>query len=109
MKYCCTESERKGTCYHEFQKGKFSGSFWNEDSLLIHDDNLYILHLADIFRSVVPTYNIYGETEIVKEQWDEIYNIVSASDGEIKIAIDEINSWAKIAFETEEKFTILGI
>lgn len=83
MKYCCTESERKSTCYHEFQKGKFSGSFWNEDSLLIHDDNLYILHLADLFRSVVPTYNIYGDTEIAKEQWDEIYNRVLASDGEI--------------------------
>ncbi|WP_035790501.1 hypothetical protein [Clostridium beijerinckii] len=54
MKYCCTESNRKGTCYHEFRKGKFTGSFWNEDSLLIHDDNLYSLHLADIFRSVVP-------------------------------------------------------
>ncbi|WP_017212420.1 hypothetical protein [Clostridium beijerinckii] len=34
--------------------GRFTGSFWNEDSLLIHDDNLYSLHLADIFRSVVP-------------------------------------------------------
>lgn len=33
MKYCCTELDRKGTCYHEFQKGKFKGSFWKEDSL----------------------------------------------------------------------------
>lgn len=55
MKYCCTESDRKGTCYHEFKKGKFSG-FWKEDSILIHDYNLSILHLADIFYSVVATY-----------------------------------------------------
>ena len=24
MKYCCTELERKGTCYHEFKKGMFN-------------------------------------------------------------------------------------
>jgi len=116
VKYCYTESDRKGTCYHEFQKGKFNGSFWkedslliHEDSLLIHDDNLYILHLADIFHSVVPSYSEYGETEIIKEQWNEIYNRASEIDGEIKIAIDEINCWAKIVFKTEDIFTILGI
>lgn len=109
MKYCCTESDRKGTCYHEFRKGKFEGSFWKDDSLLIHDDNLYILHLADIFRSVVPSYNEYGETEIIKEQWNEIYRRASEIDGEIKIAIDEINCWAEIVFNTEDVFTILGI
>ena len=109
MKYCCTESDRKDTCYHEFKKGKFNGSFWKEDSLLIHDDNLYILHLADIFRNVVPSYNEYGETEIIKEQWNEIYRRVSEIDGEIKIIIDEINCWAKFVFKTEYIFTILGI
>ncbi len=109
MKYCCTESDRKGTCYHEFQKGKFNGSFWKEDSILIHDDDLYMLHLADIFRSVVPSYNVYGETEIVKEQWNEIYRRALEIDGEIKIAINELNFWVKMVFETEEMFTILGI
>lgn len=109
MKYCCTESDRKGTCYHEFQKGKFNGSFWKEDSILIHDDDLYMLHMADVFHSVVPSYNVYGETEIVKEQWNEIYRRALEIDGEIKIAINELNFWAKMVFETEEMFTILGI
>ena len=40
MKYCITAAERCGTCYHEFQRGKFGKFFWNktqfweEDSLL---------------------------------------------------------------------------
>ncbi|AGF57241.1 plasmid rolling circle replication initiator protein Rep [Clostridium saccharoperbutylacetonicum] len=109
MKYCCTESDRKGTCYHEFQKGKFKGSFWKEDSLLMHDDNLYNLHLEDLFLSVVSSYDACGETEIDQEQWKEIYRRGLEIDGEIKIAIDEINSWAKIVFETNNIFTILGL
>ena len=41
MKYCITAAERCGTCYHEFQRGKFGKFFWNktqfweEDSLLL--------------------------------------------------------------------------
>ncbi|CDM69838.1 hypothetical protein CM240_2721 [Clostridium bornimense] len=57
MKYCCTELDRKSTCYHEFQKGKFNDSFWEKDSLLIHDDTFYVLNLADLFYSVVPSYD----------------------------------------------------
>ncbi|WP_253287444.1 hypothetical protein [Clostridium bornimense] len=62
MKYCCTELERKGTCYHEFQKGKFNDFFGEKDSLLIHDDIFYILNLADLFYSVVTSYDESGET-----------------------------------------------
>jgi hypothetical protein len=40
---------------------------------------------------------------------NEIYHRASEIDGEIKIAIDEINCWAKIVFKTEDIVTILGI
>ena len=41
MKYFCTEDKRVGTCYHEFQKGKWDEhTFWKEDSLLLSDDVL---------------------------------------------------------------------
>lgn len=109
MKYCCTESDRKGTCYHEFQKGKFKGSFWDKNSILIRDDNLYDLHLAELFCSVVPSYDECGETEINQEQWSEIYLKASEIGGELKNAIDEIDLWAKNIFKTESVFTILGL
>ena len=41
MNYFCTESERKAshsTCYLEFQKGKYKGKHWLEDSIFLHDD-----------------------------------------------------------------------
>ena len=34
MRFFCVESERKGTCYHEFQKGKWDEkTVWKADSL----------------------------------------------------------------------------
>lgn len=109
MKYCCTESKRIGTCYHEFQRGKFDGSFWHKDSLLLSDDNLYNLNLAAIFKSVIDSYDECGETEITQKQWDKIYIKASEMGGEIKIVIDEINCWAENVFHDEKVFTILGI
>lgn len=109
LKYCCTEAERRGTCYHEFKKGKFDGHFWYKDSLLIHDDILYDLRLGKLFRSVVPSYDEYGETEINMIQWHEIYLKAKKIGGETKLAIDEINKWAESAFRTDNIITILGI
>lgn len=109
MKYCCTESDRKGTCYHEFQKGKFNGSFWDKDSILIDDDILNDLHLAELFHSVIPSYDECGQTEVSQEQWHEIYLKASKIGGEVKNAIDEIDLWTKNIFKTENVFTILGL
>lgn len=66
VKYCCTEQQRKGSCYHEFQRGKFKDTFWHEDSLLLHDDILYQLSLGEFFRNIIPSYCDYGETEITR-------------------------------------------
>lgn len=109
MKYCCTELERKGTCYHEFQKGRFNDSFWEKDSLLIHDDIFYNLDLSDLFYSVVPSYDESGETEITLSQWNEICFRASEIGGEIKVAIKEVDSWAKTIFENYDVFTIIGV
>ena len=109
MKYCCTELERKGTCYHEFQKGKFNDSFWEKDSLLIHDDIFYILNLADLFYSVVPSYDESGETEITLNQWSEICLRASEIGGEVKVAIKEVDSWVKTIFEAYDVFTIICV
>ena len=55
MKFFCTELERKGTCYHEFQKGKWDGkTFWKTDSLLLHDNIMCEVKLHKLFRIHFP-------------------------------------------------------
>lgn len=109
MKYCCTETERKGTCYQQFKKGKFDDTFWSEDSLLLYDDYVDELHLYELLIKVVPNYDRYGITEVNKEEWEKIFLVAEEIGGETKVAIDEINIWAKENFKTESIFTILGI
>lgn len=70
---------------------------------------MYNLNRADLFHSVVPLHDEYGETEITQKQWNEIYLRASEIGGEVKGVIDEINFWVKTIFQTETIFTILGI
>lgn len=49
MKYFITNSEKIGTCYHEFYKGKWDGeTFWKEDSLLLHDEVMFSHNLEGV-------------------------------------------------------------
>lgn len=110
MKYFCTETERKGTCYHEFQKGKWDGiTFWRNDSLLLHDDICWELKLGKLLGKVIPEYDTYGNTEVTKEVWAEICERAEAIGGEVQAAIREADVWVQENFETEEVFYILGL
>lgn len=110
MKYFIKETERKGTCYHEFQKGKWDGkTFWHKDSLLIHDDIFFDLKLGNLFAETVSGYISYGETEISMEQWEAVYNKAESMGGGVKAAMEELKLWAEQNFQTEQVFTILGI
>lgn len=109
-KYFCTEEERQGTCYHEFQKGKWDEhTFWKEDSLLIHDDVHLELKLYGLFKQVLPKYDAYGDVEVNKAQWQQIYAMAEEIGGDIFDAIKEADVWAQECFETEEVFYMLGI
>lgn len=110
MKYFSTEQERHGTCYHEFYKGKWDEkTFWKDDSLLLHDDILYTLKIDDIFFEVNPDYNPYNETEINKEQWEQICKMAKVIGGEVSEAINEADIWGQETFKEYDVFTILGI
>lgn len=110
MQYFCMNSEREGTCYHEFQKGKWNEkTFWREDSLLLHDDILREYEIYKLFKYVNPEYSDYGETEIDKEKWNRICELADAIGGDVKAIIDEAKPWVEDTFQTEEIFTILGI
>lgn len=110
MRFFGVESERKGTCYHEFQKGKWDEkTVWKADSLLLDDDVLEELKLYELFQVANSNYNYYGVTQIAKDEWKLIRNVANMRGGNIKEAIDEVDIWVTETFKTEEEFTILGI
>jgi hypothetical protein len=110
MYYFCTVSNRVGTCYHEFYKGKWvHKTFWKSDSILLHDDTLEELGLYKAFAAVLPDYDRYGETQVNQSQWESILDYASQLDTEAKAALSEATAWVGDVFENGEVFTILGI
>lgn len=111
MQYFCNADERKGTCYHEFYRGKWDGSdFWNEKSVLIHDDVLRELELYRAFEAVIPVYDYFGKTEITQKEWMLIQQYTRDHlSGKAQEALDEIIGWIDDTFLAENVVTILGI
>lgn len=110
MKYFCTENERVGTCYHEFQKGKFTQlNFWREDSLLISDENFCDMEFEELIMSVIKEYDYFGETEVNQVQWNMIFDNAIRKGGQLKDAVLEAKPWIDEAFREYEVFTILGM
>lgn len=109
MKYCCTNNERQGSCYFEFQKGRFSEEFWRDDSLYLTDDDFNTLGLYEIFISVLPSFDYYGITEVTREQWEQIVKSARKTGGEVEQAIEEIHCWVQRSFQKEQVLTVLGV
>ena len=111
MKYFVTETERKkskSTCYFEFQKGKYKGKHWLEDSICIHDDLLND-EIYQVFVAAISQFNPFGITEVTKEQWQQVKSNAETVGGEVLIAVMELDAWVENCFEKEEIFTICGI
>lgn len=110
LKYFCTDENRIGTCYHEFQKGKWDEhTFWKKDSLLLSDDVLVELKLGSLLRKGIREYDPYGPVEVNKEQWLMLLELANQAGGAQMEALQEANEWVQECFATEEVFTILGI
>lgn len=111
MKYFVTDSERQGTCYHEFYKGKWDGiTFWKPDSLSLHDDILIECSgLVEAILAVVPSYDPFGNTEISYQEWKEIGHLVEEKREKDKEVYEEADKWAESVYKAYDCFTILGI
>lgn len=110
LKYFSTEENREGTCYHEFQKGRWDEhTFWKKDSLLLSDDVLTELKLGKLFRKALQDYDPYGPVEVDKKQWATLLELACEDGGVCMDALQEADAWAQECFATEEVFTILGI
>lgn len=112
MGYFCAERERKAShssCYLEFQKGEYRGNHWLEDSISLHDDIFYELHLYPLFRKAIPEFDYYGITQVSFIQWEILYELAVEQGGEVQKLIEELEVWLSSWFHKEEIFTICGI
>ena len=111
MNFFISESERKGTIYYEFYKGKWDGkTFWKSDSILLSDDILCDADgFVDAILEVVPCYDPFGETEINFDEWNKIGEIIIDKDAVSQEIYNELNEWLKDVFKNHNCFTILGI
>ncbi len=110
MKYFILSSERRGSCYYEFYKGKWDGkTFWKSDSICLHDDVMYNLNIDKILVSVLPNYDPFGETEVMYQQWKKILEQAQIIGGDTYAAILEADQWVADTFTEYNVFTILGL
>lgn len=109
MKYCCTNVQRVGSCYFEFQKGKFADKHWITTSLYLSADIFDDLNLFQIFSEAIPDFDYYGITQIDKEKWEQLKLIVNRVGGIVKDVVTEIDLWAISVYPTESVITVLGI
>ena len=108
MKYFCRDHERDGSCYHEFQRGRWDGaSHWKADSICIHDDVMIQTGLDALLGECIPNYNPWGPTAVSLAQWEEICRCAKQAGGASAQAVLEADEWVRAAEMTA--FTILGI
>lgn len=109
MKYFVFDNERESTNYHEFYKGKWDGkTFWHPESISIDDNVLYAnRNLVDAIIKVIPTYDPFDETEINREQWIQIGELIT--DPQSREVYDEAAAWLSSVWDEYGCFTILGL
>ena len=111
MKYFLDEDQRRatgGTCYFEFQKGKFKNTFWLKDSLYLHADLFDSFLLYDLFSDSIEEFCYYAPNEVSKEQLKKLI-VKSKEKEQWKNAIEELYPWVEECFTEHSCFTICGI
>lgn len=110
QKYFVRPKDRSGSCYFEFYKGKWDEkTFWKEDSICIDDDDLFECDFIDILIKHVPNYDPFGETEITKNQWEQIKEDCILGGGKSAAIVKEADKWVEDNYSKHSIFTILGL
>ena len=72
MRYFIPVSERQGSCYFEFQPGRWRGRCWLPGSILLADERWEALRLTELFGGVLPEFDYFGVTPVSRGQWERI-------------------------------------
>ena len=100
---------RGGTCYFEFQRGRFRGKHWLDRSVYLDAELFDHLHLFSLFQEALPHFNYYYVTEVSPAQYEKLKSLALARGGESSALIQELDHWVQDCFLTENVFTICGI
>lgn len=115
MKYFTDNFERRGTCYHEFTRGKWDGkTFWSDDSLFLRDDYLSDLKLYELvfkpaFDEQGEKFSRWGANTVTRVLWENILCHAEDAGGEVWNLFCEITSFAEKSLSEDGEFSILGI
>ena len=111
MKYFINEEKRKasgGTCYFEFQKGKFRNRFWMKDSICLYADLFNELDLYQLFADSLGEFDYYGVNVVSQDQWFKIIE-KSTENEQWKMIVEELKLWVAECFIKHKHFTVCGI
>ena len=108
MRYFIPASERQGSCYFEFQPGRWRGRCWLPGSILLADERWEALRLTELFGGVLPEFDYFGVTPVSPGQWERIA-ARSRDDADWRAVIDEAAPWAEASFARHCVISILGL
>lgn len=115
MKYFTDNFERRGTCYHEFTRGKWDGeTFWSDNSLYLRDDYLSDLKLYELvfkpaFDEQGEKFSRWGSNTVNRALWDSILRRAEDAGGEVWDLFREMTAFAEKSLSEDGEFSILGI
>ena len=103
-------SDVVGTAYWTFASGNWDGkNYWCEDSIFIHDDDMFSSGFVDIVLEVIPDCDPPGVIKISKRQRMEIYE-KSITEGELAGQLVRCaEPWIMENFQKYDAFYILGV
>ena len=108
MRYFIPASERQGSCYFEFQPGRWRGRCWLPGSILLADERWEALRLTELFGGVLPEFDYFGVTPVSRGQWERIA-ARSRDEADWRAVIDEAAPWAEASFARHGVISILGL
>ena len=110
--YLYTAAQRKacgGTCYFEFQRGRYRNKHWLDRSVFLHVDQFDHLKLHELFSEALPHFDYYGLTEVTQAQYETLKALALAQSGETAQLFRELDHWVQDCYCTENVVTICGI
>lgn len=111
MKFFVDNFTRRGTCYHEFTRGKWDGkTYWSDSSLFLRDDYMNDLQLYElVFKNAFEKFNRWGNNVVTREIWERMLSLAEDAGGEVRELFFEVTPWVEKNFAEHDVFSILGI
>ena len=133
------KSELEGTCYFEFLPGKFKDEHWNNTSVFLSDDSMFVVE--DLFEKNFIKYDHCGFCEIdscdflpllkqleerkllilkegkikensklaIHEYYKEVNVAIQSNKEKVSFMIEELIDWIKLALKEQDTISILGL